>query len=133
MPPTAQELASALIQTFEGPMRLKSFQDSGGVWTIGLGRTAGVTEGMTCTEAQGISWFSTDQAPLFALVAGIPKPLAQAAYISFGYNCGAGALGRVMRGMDTIMNPVHQTDRHGNTLPGLTSRRTLEHLLILSA
>lgn len=132
MAPTAQALAAALISVFEGPMRLTAFQDTGGVWTIGKGHTRGVTAGMTCTEAQAIAWFAEDQAFLFADVS-LMKPLQQAGYVSFGYNCGRHALDKVLTGEDTIMNPVHQTDRHGVTLPGLTSRRTLENLLILSA
>jgi len=130
--PTAQQLASALIAVFEGPARLVAYQDSGGVWTIGRGHTKGVAAGMTCTEAQSDTWFAEDQAPLFGLADGHP-PLATAAYVSFGYNCGRGALLKVLVSDDSIMNPVHQTDRKGETLPGLTARRTLENLLIQSA
>lgn len=129
MKPTTEQLTSALIATFEGPVRLKSYQDTGGVWTIGQGHTAGVTAGMICTPEQSALWFREDQAPLFALVTGKP-PLAQAAYVSFGYNCGRGALRKVLAGQDAIMNPVHQTDRTGATRAGLTSRRTLEDYLI---
>ena len=132
MKPTGQDLAAALISVFEGPMKLTAFQDSGGVWTIGKGHTKGVTAGMTCTEEQAIAWFSEDQAGLFEMVLTM-NPLAQAGYVSFGYNVGMHALQKVLDGADTIMNPVHQTDRKGTTLAGLTSRRTLENLLILSA
>ena len=87
MKPTGQDLAAALISVFEGPMKLTAFQDSGGVWTIGKGHTKGVTAGMTCTEEQAIKWLSEDQAGLFEMVLTM-APLAQAGYVSFGYNCG---------------------------------------------
>ena len=37
-----------LVESFEG-VRLESYQDVGGVWTIGYGHTAGVVEGQTET------------------------------------------------------------------------------------
>lgn len=40
-----------LIKSFEG-CRLKSYQDGGGVWTIGYGSTLGVHEGMEITQEQ---------------------------------------------------------------------------------
>lgn len=49
----------ALTKQFEG-CRLTSYQDSRGKWTIGYGHTAGVTAGMTCTEAQASMWLQQD-------------------------------------------------------------------------
>lgn len=123
------EIASALISVFEGPDRLTAFRDSGGVWTIGRGHTKGVKEGDTCTPAQAVAWFAEDEAPLLELVNGV-KVWRAAAYVSFGYNCGRGALHAVLTGLDTIDNPKHTTDRRGNVQPGLVSRRRLEKLLI---
>lgn len=40
-----------LIMQFEG-CRLTAYQCAAGVWTIGYGHTAGVTQGMTITQAQ---------------------------------------------------------------------------------
>jgi hypothetical protein len=51
--------------------------------------------------------------------------------VSFGYNCGRGALELVLAGHDTIGNPKHCTDRHGNVLTALQSRRRLEEALML--
>ena len=48
-----------LIKKFEG-CRLTSYQDSGGVWTIGYGHTKGVTAGMTITQAQADSFLVED-------------------------------------------------------------------------
>lgn len=126
--PTAVELATALLDVFEGPVTLEAKCDHGGVWYIGRGHTAGVKAGMTCTAEQAAKWFLEDQTPLFALVRD-RHPLAQAAYVSFGYNVGEGALKKVLAGLDSIMNPIHQTDRRGVRLAGLTSRRALEDLL----
>ena len=128
---TVQELAPSIIALAEG-CRLTAYRDSGGIWTIGIGHTKGVTEGMTCTIDQAQQWFAEDSAHLFTMVAGMPL-LSATAYVSFGYNCGAGALQKVLSGMDTINNPRHATDAKGNTLSGLVNRRRLEELLIASA
>jgi len=129
MKPTLAALASALIGVFEGPERLKAFQDGGGVWTIGRGHTHGVTPGMVITHDQAVAFFADDEAPLLAVVS--ERPLyAAAAYVSFGYNCGATALAKVLNGADTISNPRHTTDRLGNVERGLVSRRLLETLMI---
>jgi GH24 family phage-related lysozyme (muramidase) len=130
--PTLAELSSALIAVFEGPERLTSFQDSGGVWTIGRGHTAGVRQGVTITHDQSVALFAFDQMPLLDLVADKPL-LAAAAYVSFGYNCGHGVLREVLRGIGSIEDPVHTTDRHGQVQPGLVSRRRLELLMIAAA
>ncbi|HEX4138350.1 MAG TPA: hypothetical protein VHY84_27315 [Bryobacteraceae bacterium] len=130
--PTIAQLAAALIAVFEGPECLQAFQDGGGIWTIGRGHTRGVVAGMTCTHAQALAWFAQDQMRLLAMVEGLPL-LAAAAYVSFGYNCGFGALHLVLDQHDTISNPVHTTDRHGNIENGLVSRRLLERLLIDAA
>jgi GH24 family phage-related lysozyme (muramidase) len=132
MKPSLAELSSALIAVFEGPERLTSFLDSGSVWTIGRGHTAGVREGQTITHEQSVALFGSDQMPLLDMVAD--KPLfAAAAYVDFGYNCGHGALREVLRGIGSIADPVHTTDRHGQVQPGLVSRRRLELLMIDAA
>ncbi len=125
---TLAEIASALISVFEGPDRLVAYADTGWVWTIGRGHTKGVKQGDTCTPSQSVAWFAEDQAPLLEMVDGV-KFWRAAAYVSFGFNCGRGALHAVLTGTDTIDNPKHTTDRHGNVLAGLMSRRRLEKLL----
>lgn len=123
------ELASAVISVFEGPERLAAFQDTGGVWTIGCGHTDGIRAGMTCTHEQALAWFTQDQAHLLRMVSD-KSVFVGAGYVSFGYNCGAGALDAVLCGLDSIDNPKHTTDHHGVVQPGLVSRRRLEALLI---
>lgn len=130
MMPTTAQLADALIAVFEGPPRLQAFQDKGGVWTIGRGHTGpDVKAGVTITLDQSAAFFEKDEAPLLHQVEGMPA-LAAAAYASFGYNCGSGALHNVLSGADSIDNPKHTTDRHGVVEPGLVSRRRLESLLV---
>jgi lysozyme len=121
-------LAAALIASWEG-LRLVAFQDPGGVWTIGLGHTAGVKEGDTCTPEQAAAWYAVDAAPLLALVTNEPL-VAAAAYVSFGYNCGRGALELVLAGKAELTHFVH--DRHGNELQDLVRRRAAEAALIAS-
>jgi lysozyme len=50
-----------LTESFEGD-RLTAYQDQVGVWTIGFGHTAGVCEGMTCTQEQAEAWLQEDLA-----------------------------------------------------------------------
>jgi lysozyme len=128
-PVTVAELAAALIAVFEG-CRLMAYQDSGGVWTIGIGHTgADVTPGMVITQAEAQALFEKDQAPLLAKV-GSGKGVADAAaLVSFGFNCGIGALERVMAGQATLDQFVK--DHKGDVLPGLVARRRLEETLML--
>jgi GH24 family phage-related lysozyme (muramidase) len=128
--PLVEDFAAALLEVFEG-CKLKAYQDSGGVWTIGIGHTGSdVYEGLTITQEQAQIFLLKDQQSLFKLVDAFnfSNP-AKAAYISFGYNCGQTKLQNVLRGTDDIRKSVHCTDRHGNVIPGLLARRRLEYLL----
>lgn len=123
---TVAELAGALIASWEG-LKLGAYQDSGGVWTIGFGHTAGVGPRDICTREQAYEWLSSDSAALIRLTEG--KPLhAAAAYVSFGFNCGYHALELVLASKSVLSNFVH--DRHGNVLDGLVRRRAAEQALI---
>lgn len=126
---TLPELASLIIRQFEG-CRLTAYQDGGGVWTIGWGETAGVKQGMTITQAQADAFLPQAMAPLFAKVAGRPL-LEAAALVSFGYNCGIGALERVIAGHSLLTDFVH--DAKGIVEPGLLRRREFEQTLILAS
>jgi GH24 family phage-related lysozyme (muramidase) len=128
MKPTTAELAAALIASFEGE-RLTAYQDSGGVWTIGIGHTKDVQPGEHITHEQAVQFFIQDCSPLLALVSGFPTTKA-AALVSFGFNCGLGRLQDVLQGKDSIDLPRHTQDRHGNVLPGLVARRRIEKMLI---
>lgn len=123
---TTLELAARLIRVFEG-LRLTAYQDTGGVWTIGFGHTLGVKPSDTCTFEQAQEWLAEDSKLLVKAVDGKPL-LARAAYISFGYNCGAGALARVLAGKSNLGDFTH--DHKGQELAGLVARRGLEAALI---
>ena len=129
---TALDIATPLITAFEG-VRLTAYQDTGGVWTIGVGETGPeVKQGLTITYEQAMEMLTVRLRALYLMVISKP-PVVGAAYISFGYNCGAGALSKVLDGVDTISNPKYTHDMKGNTLPGLVNRRALELALIQSA
>lgn len=133
---TTALLAAKLIATFEG-VRLTSYWDSNGkVWTIGFGRAHGVTQGMTITFDQAVAFMEEDCAPLLALVQDRPL-LEAAALVSFGFNCGIGALRRVLSGdiqvdhEEFMAGPSPYGEMSGGkTLAGLQTRRGLEAALI---
>lgn len=83
------------IKSFEG-LRLESYQDAVGVWTIGYGTTHGIKPGMWIDEAEAeemlrrdVAWFGK------AVESLLPISLSQGefdALTSFCYNVGAAAL-----------------------------------------
>jgi lysozyme len=83
----------SLTESFEG-LRLTAYQDSVGKWTIGYGHTLGVTEGMTCSQAQAEEWLENDINWAVFVVNNIVKvPLSQGEFdglVDFCFNCGAG-------------------------------------------
>lgn len=137
------ELASRLLRSFEG-IKLTSYRDSGGVWTIGAGHTGpDVTPGMTINIDQALAMFKNDAAALIDLVSD-KSVIEAAALVSFGFNCGAGALRRVLAGNIVVTedgfftsdNPPKEYGSHdklGNILPGLQARRKLEAALIVAS
>ena len=82
-----------LTEQFEG-CKLRAYQDSKGVWTIGYGHTRGVVAGMTCTQAQAEQWLAEDIAWASSEVNKLVHvPLTQAEFdslVDFTFNCGAG-------------------------------------------
>ena len=129
-------LAAHLIQSFEG-CKLKAYWDPNGkVWTIGFGHTRDVKQGMTITPGQAIQFLNDDSAPLITLVKDRPV-LESGALVSFGYNCGIGALERVLDGKIDVKHEEFMAgeDPYGEgsggvKLAGLYARRTLEASLI---
>lgn len=82
----------AFIKRFE-ELRLKAYQDQGGVWTIGWGHTGGVQMGDLITQEQAESFFKNDLSePARVLAAEKGVELYQHEYdalVSFIYNVGA--------------------------------------------
>ena len=125
------DFPSSLLICLEG-LRLHAYQDSGEVWTIGVGHIKDVKQGDTCTYQQALEWLQEDGSYLYSKVTSLDL-LSQAAYISFGYNCGVGSLLGVLSGSGSISNPIHTTDREGIVQPGLVARRNLELSLLTLA
>ncbi len=126
---TVAKLAAALIRLAEG-CKLKAYWDkTGKVWTIGFGHTRDVKEGDVITYDQAVAFLEHDMVQLIARVQD--RPLVEAAaLVSFGYNCGAGALVRYLKGEIKI---EEWTKSGGVELPGLVARRQLEAALIEAA
>jgi GH24 family phage-related lysozyme (muramidase) len=120
-----ESLSHHICHVFES-LRLTSYLDAAGVWTIGFGHTRTAAPGQTITYDQSIDLFAQDLAPLGTMIgeymankyhpnsASWPKSsLGWAALVSFGYNCGPGALRRVLDGSIVV--------RHGTVaIPGRT-------------
>jgi len=125
---TLPELSFTFLCILEG-VRLRSYKDSVGIWTIGYGHTSPeIQEGQIITLDEAQVLFETDTQHLFQMVAHLPLQKA-AAYVCFGYNCGAGALQRVLSGQSQLL----AFTKGGNPpkdIPELVARRHFENALI---
>ena len=132
------------IEQFEG-LRLASYQDSIGVWTIGYGHTEGVSAGMTCTSEQADAWMAEDlRVAELAVDISVRVPLNQNQYdalVSFTFNVGSGNFEN-----STLLKKLNLSDyigasaqfpiwdrAGGQALPGLLKRRLAERDLFLEA
>ena len=126
---TVEQFAAALLAILEG-LSLEAYQDPGGVWTIGIGHTGpDVHEGMVITLAEALALFQKDQAHILAMIAGRPV-LEGGALASFGFNCGSGALAKVLAGTERQDDPRFTHDAKGHQLGGLVARRNLEAVFL---
>lgn len=125
------------IAEFEG-IRLTAYKCPAGVWTIGVGHTGGVTEGMTITRSQAMTIFENDIRKYEDYVTGTGLTLTQNqfdALVSFAFNCGPGNLKKLVAGRDyqQIADAILLYNKGGGkVLPGLVRRRKWEHDLFLS-
>jgi lysozyme len=142
-------LGSELIKSFEG-LRLQSYRDSAGVWTIGYGTTVypngqRVQAGDTITEAQANEYFEHDfqnfASGVSKLVTVPVNPNQIAAMTSLAYNIGLGAFEN-----STLLRFVNQNPENpliyneflrwvyanGNFVAGLLNRREQEAELYFS-
>lgn len=92
--------------------KLKAYQDTGGVWTIGNGHTRGVKEGMTCTKEQALQWLQEDVKESERIVQTMVKvPLTQGQFdslVDFVFNLGAGHFK-----MSTLLKKLNAGDYTG--------------------
>lgn len=133
-----------LIKSFEG-LRLKSYQDSVGVWTIGYGTTRGITAGMSINNEQAERMLANDIGRFEPEIERLVKVgLSQNqwdALMSFIYNLGAANLAS-----STLLKLLNSGDyagaaeqfprwnkAGGQVLAGLTKRRASERAIFLGA
>lgn len=126
-----------LIRRFEG-LRLRAYQDSVGVWTIGYGHTAHVAKGMECSEQQALDWLREDVRTAERCVSScVTAELTQGefdALVSWTYNLGCGNLRN-----STLLRKLNACDYDGAAaeferwtkaggveLAGLVARREAE-------
>ena len=133
------------VKKHEGS-KLLAYQDSGGVWTIGVGATGpDIKPGVTWTQAQVDNRLAADLAHAEASVRKLLKKPATdselAAMTSFVFNLGAGALAsshflELFNAGDTLgaAQQFPRWDHVGKSeVKGLLIRRFHEALLFLGA
>lgn len=149
------ERGLSLIKGYEG-LRLSSYRDSGGIWTIGYGHTGEVRAGQTISELTALTLLQADVMECEALLYRIVEvPLNQGqfdALVSFLFNVGPGKVG-VKSGLRYLKSGSPSTLLRllnaglyqeaaeqfplwayagGQRLPGLLRRRREEQSLFLS-
>ena len=137
-------IAGEFISDFEGRSNV-SYQCSAGVWTIGVGHTKGVREGMTCTDAQADEWLIEDiRECVDVLGRYINRSVTKGQYIalvSLAFNLGPYNIvtrcPKLMRALNSgdiegAAKEFLDCDRsNGKRVPGLTRRRKAEADLFL--
>jgi lysozyme len=125
-------------------LRLKAYQDSKGVWTIGYGHIAGVKEGDTCTQEQADAWFAEDlKTSEHAIYDYVQYPVNQNefdALVSLIFNIGVAAFKS-----STVCHLLDEGDPQGAAnaflmwtksggkfVQGLLNRRNAERALFLT-
>ncbi len=131
------------IKRHEG-LRLKAYQDSAGVWTIGYGHTSTAKQGMTITEAEAEKLLIQDLKTAEDEINRHLLPLKQHQFdslISLVFNIGIGAFRKstlLKRLKMDVNHPdiANQFNRWvyggGKILPGLVRRRKEEANLYIN-
>ena len=132
-----------LIKSFEG-LRLSSYDDGVGVWTIGYGHTTKIRPGMTISKQQAELYLKKDIRRFEAAVLRLVKVQLTdnqfSALVAFTFNIGDGAFAH-----STLLQLLNQAQYDlaanqflrwnkagGKVLEGLTRRREAEKQLFLS-
>jgi lysozyme len=125
------------LKTFEG-CKLKAYQDSNKVWTIGIGHTKGVKMGHVITMGQAESLCRADLSEMESYVNHLGLTLTQGqfdALVDFVYNEGIGRLKNSQLLQDIIHKESKEkieadfmqfTKAGGKVLQGLVTRRQWE-------
>lgn len=131
-----------LIKKFEG-LRLKSYQDTGGVWTIGYGHTGTLNGKVLCknmriTKDEALSLLKDDLNKYVKNVNGFSSynwtQNEFDALVCFAYNIGSinSLTNNGMRTRQVISNKILEYNKdNGKILNGLTKRRKAEYALFL--
>jgi len=105
------DIGLAVLQSREG-VRLTSYLDSVGVWTIGWGHTKGVTKGQRITRAQAEEFLREDiDSHARPILAAVKVPLADHeadALVSIAFNIGVGGFKR-----SSFLKLLNKGDRAG--------------------
>lgn len=126
----------ALIKKFEG-LRVKSYRDAVGVWTIGYGHTAGVKGNQTINRAKAEEYLKADLVVFEKAVNALDMNLTQNqfdALVSFAFNCGTNNLKTLCknRTLAQIADAILLYNKAGGeVLRGLKDRRRAERELFL--
>ena len=136
------ELGLYIIRKWES-LRLKAYQCSAGVWTIGWGHTKGVKQGDVCTIEQANIYFKEDVEEKELQINSLDLQLTDNEYsalVSFIFNIGIGNFNK-----STMLRLLKQNKKieasnefqkwnkcKGAILNGLTNRRRDERNLFLS-
>lgn len=130
------------IKDREG-LRLKSYDDGGGVWTIGYGHTKGVKKGQIINTAQAEKFLRDDLVEFEGSVDALVKvELTQNqfdALVSFAFNVGVAAFRKST--LLKVLNQGHYgrvpnelskwVKDNGKVIQGLVKRRALEAALFM--
>lgn len=147
LPGLPQKISPAgldFIRQAEG-CRLQAYQDSVGVWTLGIGHTKGVSEGDRITQEEADAFLEADLEDVYPCIAACVKvPLNQRqfdALCSFIFNLGCGSF----KG-STLLNLLNKGDYEGamhqfgrwinaggKPLAGLVTRRAGEAAMFREA
>jgi lysozyme len=133
-------IAAAFVAEHEG-LRLESYADPGGAWTVGYGHTGPeVHAGLRVTPSRARAWLAEDLRTAAARLQGVVErgaieALSEGQYsalISFVFNLGADPKWTIWkrvnaRCFDAVPVEMMRFDRVGRTrLAGLTARRAAE-------
>lgn len=132
----ASQNALNLIKKFEG-CRLTAYKCPAGVWTIGVGHTAGVYQGMKITQTEADKLLKNDLKIYEKHVNNLKRNFNQNefdALVSFTFNCGVGSLQTLCKNRTNaqIADALLLYNKGGGkVLQGLVNRRKAERELFL--
>lgn len=128
----------ALIKQFEG-LRLQAYQDTGGIWTIGVGHTGtDVVAGLMIDEDEAIRLLKSDLAAAESCVdESVEVEVSQAQFdalvsLTFNIGCNAFRASTLLRllnagSYDAAAKQFGRWSKdNGRILPGLVKRRAAE-------